>query len=92
MNMEQLLLAGSEGQDLKRQRGRRSTKEEGSKRSLAHSHTLRYAQVQHTHTHAPHMARTHTDKTTYHMNNKDATRRTVNTQSFHSNKFYVLDA
>lgn len=63
MNMEQLLLAGSEGQDLKRQRGRRSTKEEGSKRSLA---LYKY----NTHTHTPHMTRTDIDKTTYHINNK----------------------
>lgn len=33
MNMEQLLLAGSEGQDLKQPRGRQSAGEEGSKRS-----------------------------------------------------------
>lgn len=45
--------------------------------------TLRFAQVQHTHTHATHGSHTHIDKTTYLMNNRDATRRTANTQSFH---------
>ena len=59
----------------------------GGIQTLARSLALRYAQVQHTHTHTPHMARTHTDKTTDHMNNKDVTGRKVNTQSFHSNKF-----
>lgn len=67
MNMEQLLLAGSEGQDLKRRRGRLSTGEEGSERSLALS-PLR-------------LAHTHVDKTPYRMNSRDATME--NTTSFH---------
>lgn len=69
MNMEQLLLAGSEGQDLKRQRGRRSTKEEGSKCSLALSAMHKYNTHTHTYTYTPHMTRTDIDKTTYHINN-----------------------
>lgn len=42
MNMEQLLSAGSEGQDLKRQRGRQSTEEEGSSlaRALPSAHII----------------------------------------------------
>lgn len=70
MNMEQLLLAGSKGQDLKRQRGRQSTEEEGSKRSLARS--LALPSVHKSYTHTPRMTRTNTDGTTYHTRS-DAT-------------------
>lgn len=69
MNMEQLLLAASEGLDLKRQRGRRSSggglegrqrgREGGSKRSLAHAAVR--TSVTHGQTHnRPHMTRTDT--------------------------------
>lgn len=73
MNMEQLLLAASEGLDLKRQRGRRSSgggwegsggegeakrgREGGSKRSLAHAAV--HKSVTHGQTHnRPHMTPT----------------------------------
>lgn len=46
----------------------------GSKHSLAH------AAMHNTH------AKQGTDKSTYHMNNRGATRTTVNTQSFHLNE------
>lgn len=64
MNMEQLLLAGSKGQDLKRQRGRRSTEEEGSKRSLARSlaHSLSPLCTSPTHTRHAWPAQTQTER------------------------------
>lgn len=62
MNMEQLLLADSEGQDLKRQRGRRSSREEGYERSLAHSYN--------------NTAHMHVDKTLNRMDNGDGTKGT----------------
>lgn len=69
MNMEQLLLAGSEGQDLKRQRG--PAVHWGRRDPNARSHSPLCT---------THMAHTDIDKTSYRMNNSDLA---VNTQSFH---------
>lgn len=48
------------------------------------AHTLTHSAMHNAHMHArtPRMAHTHTDKTSYHMNNSDASSRTVDAQSF----------
>lgn len=55
--------------------------------------TLRYAQVQHTHTHATHGSHIHIDKTTYQVRNRDATKNSQHAKfPYQLPKKRVLDA